>query len=104
MTKPIFTLVAGINGAGKSTCYDMMGATERENLGTRINIDELALKYGDIVVGGKAALHLKAKCFADNLSFHQETTFTGRTILKSIDDAKAKGYAVNLIYVCVYEN
>jgi predicted ABC-type ATPase len=99
--KPVFTLIAGINGAGKSSYYDMMDKTEKEALGMRISPDELALEYGGIVAGGKAALKLKAKCFNENISFHQETTFTGKTILKSIEEAKSKGYTVNIIYISV---
>jgi predicted ABC-type ATPase len=101
MRRPIFTLIAGINGAGKSTYYDWISTTEKENLGIKINPDELALEYGNIFAGGKAALKMRAKCLEENISFYQETTFTGKSILKSVDEAKARGYGINLIYVCV---
>jgi predicted ABC-type ATPase len=101
MKKPVFTLIAGINGAGKTTYYNKMDVADKERLGLRISPDKLFLEYGDILAGGKAALKLKTKCFEEKLSFHQETTFTGRSILKSTDEAKLIGYTVNLIYISV---
>jgi predicted ABC-type ATPase len=97
----IFTLVAGINGAGKSTAYDFMDEAEKNSLGVRVNPDELALKFGSAVIGGKEAVKLRAYCFSEKISFHQETTLTGKSILKTIDEAKNKGYTLNLIYVSV---
>jgi predicted ABC-type ATPase len=96
-----FTLIAGINGAGKSTAYNFMSDEEKDSLGIRVNPDELALKFGSVIIGGKEAIKLRAYCFCEKISFHQETTFTGKSILKTIDEAKSKGYTLNLIYVSV---
>jgi len=101
MEKPKFTLIAGINGAGKSTAYEFMGAEEKHDLGVRINPDELTMQYGSAVVGGREAVKLRDKCLEDNISFHQETTFTGKSILKLVDKVKDKDYTLNLIYVSV---
>ncbi|MDR0220852.1 MAG: hypothetical protein LBI54_05540 [Lachnospiraceae bacterium] len=101
MKKPIFTLIAGINGAGKSTYYKTMNVTDKETLGIRISPDELALEYGNLIIGGKAAIKLRVKCFKEKSSCHQETTFTGKSILKSIDEARLRGYVVNIIYINV---
>jgi len=97
--KPIFTLIAGINGAGKSTSYDYMDDDEKTALGPRINPDELTLELGSIVAGGKEASKIRRRFLFENITFHQETTLTGKSILKIIDQAKKQGYRLNLIYV-----
>jgi predicted ABC-type ATPase len=33
------------------------------------------------------------------LAFHQETTFTGKSIIKAVDRAKNQGYVLNLFYI-----
>ena len=39
-----FTIIAGINGAGKTSLYHVL--KNSEDLGERVNIDELAKKFG----------------------------------------------------------
>lgn len=100
-TKPTFTLIAGINGAGKSTAYTHMKAYEKALLGMRINPDEFARRFGGVIIGGKEAVKVRNQYLSERITFHQETTFTGKSILKMIDTAKDKGYYLNLIFVSV---
>jgi predicted ABC-type ATPase len=98
--KPTYTLIAGINGAGKSTSYDEMDDDEKSLLGPRINPDELTAQLGgNIIKGGQLASRRRKQFLSENITFHQETTFTGNTIIKAIDQAKRQGYRLNLIYV-----
>ena len=44
MSKPIYTLIAGINGAGKTSLYWTLN---HSRLGERINIDEIVKAHGE---------------------------------------------------------
>jgi predicted ABC-type ATPase len=99
MHKPKFTIIAGINGAGKSTSYKYMTDNEKSLLGTRIDPDELTLKYGSEISGGKEAIKLRKQLIDNQTTFHQETTLTGQSILKTIDETIKQGYDIELIYI-----
>ena len=98
-----FTIFAGVNGAGKSTLF----STEAEdNLGIRLNSDEilhsLGLDWADSnaqILAGKQLLRLQKDCLEKGLSFNQETTLSGITILRTISQAKELGYSIHLRYV-----
>lgn len=100
-----FTIFAGVNGAGKSTLF----STEAEdNLGIRLNSDEilhsLGLDWADSnaqILAGKQLLRLQKDCLEKGLSFNQETTLSGITILRTISQAKELGYSIHLRYVGV---
>lgn len=106
MSKKIFTIFAGVNGAGKSTLYNSP-ILEKEKLGVRINTDEIVRTFGDWknevdqVKAGRMAIKLRKDCMEKELSFNQETTLTGNSIIKLIDQVKEKGYKVHLFYVGV---
>ena len=102
------TEIAGLigpNGAGKSTLF----STEAEdNLGIRLNSDEilhsLGLDWADSnaqILAGKQLLRLQKDCLEKGLSFNQETTLSGITILRTISQAKELGYSIHLRYVGV---
>ncbi|UTI54199.1 zeta toxin family protein [Fusobacterium polymorphum] len=44
-------------------------------------------------------MQLRNKCFLEEKSFNEETTLTGKTILKIIDKAKDLGYKIHLYYI-----
>lgn len=106
MSKKIFTIFAGVNGAGKSTLYNSP-ILEKEKLGVRINTDEIVRTFGDWknevdqVKAGRMAIKLRKDCIDKGISFNQETTLTGNSIIKLIDQVKEKGYKVHLFYVGV---
>lgn len=96
MARPQLWVIAGPNGAGKSTL------TQKHLVGklTIINPDELVKDYKiSTLEAGRKALELRADCLAQNTSFSIETTMTGNTELKLMQQAKDKGYKVNLVYV-----
>ena len=80
MGEKVYTLFAGVNGAGKSTFYYILG----ENFGHRVNFDEITL-LRDLIEGEQ--------------SFNQETTLTGNTIISNIKRAKGRGFKIHLYYV-----
>lgn len=101
--KLTFTLFAGINGAGKSTLYDDIN--DDDELGIRINPDEIARKLGDFnnpsiqIRAGKIAVQTIANCIKNRVSFNQETTLAGKSTINLIKKLKANGYNVNMYYV-----
>jgi len=100
-----YTIFAGVNGAGKSTFYKSMYQSLEDE--KRINTDEMVSRLGSWEDGSlqikcaKEAISLIKAYFNEGISFNQETTLTGRTILRNIELAKSKGYEVHLYYVAV---
>lgn len=100
-----FTIFAGVNGAGKSTLYN---AEKDENLGTRLNSNEilhdLGLDWKEAnaqILAGKMLLQRQKECLKNGQSFNQETTLSGKSIIKTIQQAKDLGYEIHLRYVGV---
>jgi len=104
MDKPkIYTVFAGVNGAGKSTFHRVL----KRDFGTRINLDEIIREQFNNdwsnpsiqMNAGRIAIRLINECLKRDTSFNQETTLTGRTIITNIKKAKANGFEVVLYYV-----
>ena len=104
-TPVTYTIFAGINGAGKTSLYSVL--RDSGELGERINIDEIAMGMGswrDTVIQIKAARRAMAQisdCIERRVSFHQETTLPGPTIIKHIKLAKEADFNIRLYYVGV---
>lgn len=100
---PVFTIIAGINGAGKTSLYHVL--KESKHLGDRINIDELAKEEGDWrdplvqIHAGRTAMARIAEYIQAGRSFHMETTLPGTAIVKQIREAKEYGFMVCLYFV-----
>ena len=103
--KRVFYLFAGVNGAGKSTLYNSECLDINIKDSVRINTDEIVRKIGDWknnsdqIKAAKIAINLRNDCFQYGKSFNEETTLTGKTILKIIDKVKEQGYELQLFYV-----
>lgn len=103
-TKPRYVLFAGVNGSGKSTLYQLL--PEYQNL-PRINTDEIVQEYGDWkdfssqMKAGRKAVELLKSYFESRISFNQETTLCGRSILRNIENARNLGYQVEIHYLGV---
>lgn len=102
MSQKVYTVFAGVNGAGKSTLYD----TKRYNPNEiRINPDEIVQGFGDWrntkdqMEATKIAVRRVRECLDAGKSFNQETTLAGKSILRTIQQAKERGYEVHLNYV-----
>ena len=103
MTLPQLWVVAGPNGAGKSTLVS-------DRLHGRlpfVNPDEIARRIAPtdfdnpktVLQAGREAVKERRGHLAAGRSFAIETTLTGKSALGLIDEAKAKGYKVNLVFV-----
>lgn len=97
-----YILIAGVNGAGKSTLFQSLDYLQRM---PRINIDEIVREFGDwknqndVAKAGRIAVSLIRDYFEKGLSFNQETTLCGQSILRNIKYAKQFGYEIELHYV-----
>ena len=97
-----YVIIAGVNGAGKSTLYQTL--TSLKDL-PRVNTDEILKEFGDwrntkdVITAGKIAVSNIANYFEEGISFNQETTLCGKTILNNIKKAKSKGYFIELHYI-----
>ena len=98
----IYVIFAGVNGAGKSTLYQ----SSEEYLGLpRVNLDEIVKEIGswkvekDAVKAGMIAVKMIKDYFEKGISFNQETTLCGHSIIRNIHKAKEYGYYVDMNYV-----
>lgn len=99
-----YVIIAGVNGVGKSTLYQT-----NDNLKKipRVNVDEIVKEIGDwrntkdVLVAGKRAVKLISEYFKNGISFNQETTLCGKSIVKNILKAKELGYFIELHYISV---
>lgn len=101
----IYTLFAGVNGAGKSTLFSVDTAA---NLGVRLNTDEIVKERGwdwrdasAQLRAGRELLRRQKECLEKGISFNQETTLSGVSILKAVQTAKERGYLIRMRYVGV---
>ncbi len=97
-----YVLFAGVNGAGKTTLYQT--ATGIKTL-PRVNVDEIVREFGrwdnpaDVAAAGRKAVVLIKKYFENGISFNQETTLCGKSILRNIRKAKKLQFFVELYFV-----
>lgn len=108
MKKKKYIIFAGVNGAGKSSLYnDLLVINPKKQLGERINTDEIVKEIGDWkretdqMKAGRIALNKIKKLFEEGISFNQETTLCGNSIIKNIYNAKQLGYKIELYFVSV---
>lgn len=66
----------------------------------RVNTDEILRTFGDwrnlrdVMKAGKIAARKVKDNFDNGISFNQETTLCGKSILKNINRAKSLGYEI----------
>ena len=99
-----YVIIAGVNGAGKSTLYQINDNLKKM---PRVNVDEIIRDIGDwrnvrdVFSAGKIAFDKISQYMNDGITFNQETTLCGKSIIKNILKAKELGYFIELHYVGV---
>ena len=99
-----YILIAGVNGAGKSTLYQTLESLKNM---PRINTDEIVRSFGDwqntsdVLKAGKIAVKKIQEYFEQGITFNQETTLCGASIIQNIKLAKSLNYKIELHYVGV---
>lgn len=103
-----YILIAGINRAGKSTLFQSEHDWFADTRANRINADEELVRLGgdsnsvlDQAAGARIAVKKMREFMIAGLSFHQETTLSGKTDVARILKAKKLGYRVSLLYVAL---
>ena len=95
----VFTLIGGVNGAGKSSLTGSLKA-ERTDLGVIVDPDKITAEAGgDEYEGGKQAVERIEKALADGVNLTQETTLSGGYPKRLAERAKEAGYYIRLYYV-----
>lgn len=99
--KPVMTVFAGTNGAGKSTISLQM----REFIGEVVDPDQIALRLNsenprnaDLSAGKEAIKRIRSLINSDS-HFAVETTLSGTFFLRHMQLAKAKGYKIIMYYI-----
>jgi len=114
MSKKLFIL-AGPNGSGKSTLYrKLIGKYRALSKLPFVNPDDIAKEiFGDflpngshesnqkMLKAGKEAIRRRKQFLNDGVSFGLETTFSGNSEKKLIDDATKKGYYLYIVYIAL---
>lgn len=98
-----YTIYAGVNGAGKSTIYTTVEINPQEE---RVNSDEILTSNGgdwrnekDQILAMREAVKRINHFINEGISFNQETTLAGRSILRTIEKAKKQGFSVRMLYI-----
>lgn len=102
VSRPHIWVLAGANGAGKSTFYRLV----LQPRGIRwINAADIARTLwpdtaeDHAYAAGQIAAELRESMIADGLDFATETVFSHESKLALLHDARARGYRVTVVYV-----
>ncbi len=102
MLRPQLWVFAGPNGAGKSTLVRTYWVAARipvvnpDDIARSIKSDHLG-EAAIMLQAGKEAAKLRQEHLASARSFAIETTLSGHSELRVMEDARAAGFKVNLI-------
>lgn len=95
----VYTIIGGVNGAGKSSLTGVLRA-ETTNLGQVIDVDKITASLGgDRLAGGRVAIRMINECLSKGVCFTQETTLSGQRTEKTARRARELGYFIRLYYV-----
>lgn len=101
-----YTIFAGVNGAGKTSIYKSI-YYEKNKSEKRINTDEMVARVGTWkdnnlqIKCGREAVKLINYYIKNDISFNQETTLSGKSIVRNIKKAKQEGFHVVMNYIGV---
>lgn len=101
-----YTIFAGVNGCGKTSMYQSFYYEENKSE-KRINTDEMVARVGSWKDSSlqlrcaREAVKLIREYIDNGMSFNQETTLCGKSIIRNIKTAKDKGFYINVNYIGV---
>ncbi len=94
--KPRMTVLAGTNGAGKSTITKRMN----HEIGEIIDLDQMVREQqSDYFTVGKQVIRLVDQYIESRTSFSIETTLSSQIIFKQIERAKSNDFNIHSFYV-----
>tara|TARA_B100000446_G_scaffold16724_4_gene14234 strand:+ start:473 stop:1048 length:576 start_codon:yes stop_codon:yes gene_type:complete len=105
MSKPLFVLVAGVNGSGKSTFtatfkrhYPNILIIDPDAIALEVTGCFATINQAGNLAGRKALEQIKYN-IDHKISFIAESTISGRTYLKLVEKAKEAGFRTVLLYI-----
>ena len=104
MPKPTIYLIGGSNGAGKTT-FATEFLRKRAAIIRFLNADEIARGLSPLapqqvaLKGGRILLSEIKSCIAKHQSFALESTLSGKTYVTLLQNARRKGYCLQLHYL-----
>ncbi len=99
--QPRFVLLGGPNGSGKST---LVRRIDPEGLDDIINPDTIRLADGSlasVLQAGRMVIQRTASHLAAGRGFLLETTLSGNREARVVAEARARGYRVEVLFVCL---
>ena len=103
--RPKYIIFAGCNGCGKSTLYHSCSNTFPY---PRVNSDEAIKSFNgdwrnrvDRIKADRLTVGLVREYFSKHITFCQETTLCGKSIIRNIANARNEGYDIWIYYVGV---
>jgi predicted ABC-type ATPase len=98
--KPRMIMVCGSNGAGKST-FTRAAQERGEYTMPFLDPDEIGKNaQASAIQAGKLVIAATKGHINDKVSFVRESTLSGKFDLKILQEANAKGFETELVYVC----
>jgi predicted ABC-type ATPase len=95
----VYKIIAGVNGTGKSSFRGVLEG-QNVNLGHIIDPNQIAKENNnDLITAAKIAVSSIRGYLDKNVSFTQETTLSGRTVLNTAAKARKAGYKISLYYI-----
>jgi predicted ABC-type ATPase len=94
-----YTIIAGVNGTGKSS---FRGVLEGQNMisSNIISLYDISKKHNtDLISATNFAVNNIKEYLNKRISFTQETTLSGRTVLNTAVKARKLGYDISLYYI-----
>jgi len=99
-----YTIFAGVNGAGKTSIYKSTYYEQNKDE-KRINTDEMVARIGSWqdnnlqIKCAREAIKLIKLYISESISFNQETTLCGKSIISNIKKAKQNGFFISMNYI-----
>ena len=94
-----YTIIAGVNGAGKSSLTGVL-RQQMDDLGVIVDVDKLAAAHGgNNILAGRLAVSRIRECLSRGVCFTQETTLSGALTARTAQQARDRGYRVRMYYV-----
>lgn len=101
-----YTIFAGVNGSGKTSIYKTTYYEQNKDE-KRINTDEMVARIGSWkdsniqMKCAREAVKLIKTYISKEVSFNQETTLSGKSIINNIKRAKQNGFIIIINYIGV---